>query len=250
MRWRMQAAEYLADTKTYVVPPRAWNYNPYALPMSVRLMKMLREKKVDRLGDLHRLAPHDVMLHHNCGRATCKELARLLQKVSDGKYDRIYQVGENPEPGEIVKLIDQVLKKLPAKKRAFLLRYYGAEEGVSHTLAEVSAEHGVRRSYVGAVILKSVERVSQYGGVGFEALFKNISDHCRERDCPLTTLLLTSWIKHAGIRPRHSVVFYVRLLGALCPEIPVWTDEANTRTIQAGRRRTAKDDRLRQGVEG
>jgi len=239
----MKAAEYLADTKTYVVPPRAWNYNPYALPMSVRLMKMLREKNVERLGDLRRFAPHDVMLHHNCGRATCKELARLLQKVSDGKYDRVYQVGENPEPGEIVKLIDQVLKKLPAKKRSIFFRYYGAEEGVSCTLEDVASEFDVRKAYVGAVVSQSVERVSQYGGVGFKVLFENISAHCSEKSSPLTPELLSTWLEQSGIRPRHSVVFYVRLVGVLCPEIPVWYDGATPRTMRAGRKRTAKDER-------
>jgi hypothetical protein len=65
----------------YYIPKSARAINPFKLPISGRLAKLLTEKNIVRLRDLHGRKPIDMQGVRNCADNTISELTRLLQSL-------------------------------------------------------------------------------------------------------------------------------------------------------------------------
>ena len=65
----------------FYIPETAWAINPCELPISIRLTKLLTEKNIVRLQDLHGRKPVDMQGVKNCGNVTMYELIRLVQSI-------------------------------------------------------------------------------------------------------------------------------------------------------------------------
>ena len=65
----------------FYIPEAAWAINPFELPISVRLTKLLTQKNIVRLRDLHGRKPVDMQGVKNCGDGTMSELILLVQSI-------------------------------------------------------------------------------------------------------------------------------------------------------------------------
>jgi hypothetical protein len=205
--------------------------------MSVRLDGALRRCGVTRLGDLERISAQDLQGLKNCGRITLRELRTLLDRVAGGEF-------ANPEasslpfaPVDLLPLLDGLLAQLPARDERVLCLRLGGDDAKKLTLQQIATEHGLTRERVRQIIEERSAQLRRAGGPRFAALLAQVARHCQEAVCPLTPMLLSQWLEQQPREHRFAPAFYVRALGDLQPDLPVWPDGQSGKAGLHGRAR-------------
>ncbi|MBI2925289.1 MAG: hypothetical protein HYY24_06240 [Verrucomicrobia bacterium] len=82
------------------LPEAVWHYRLGALPISARLLNVLRHSGRQRLGDLHGVRVADLLLVRNCGLKTVEELRALVSAARRGEL-RAPPLGSAPPPARV-----------------------------------------------------------------------------------------------------------------------------------------------------
>ena len=127
------------DLSTRPIPMRYWrpskptievvraagDLRPKDLPVSVRLEGVLQGLGIERLGQLHGVPVHKLLVRANCGRKTIAELRTLLLRAEAGEFALSQEEIASSTPADLLRHIDSLVSRLPEEKRAFLLLRFG-----------------------------------------------------------------------------------------------------------------------------
>jgi len=208
------------ESEPFRIPREAHDLKPSELPLSVRLENVLRAMGIDRLGELQGVSVDQFWKERNCGKRTVEELRRLLERVAAGEFQPPRKDFTTADAGEMIKDLEGILDKLPLPRdrKIFLMRL-GAETEEAPILKDVGTKFKVTRERVRQIEHKSLTRVRREGGPRLAAQLRAVASFCRDRRATLTPALLSQWLGKNANGRQFPLVFYVRLLNRLEPDI-------------------------------
>jgi RNA polymerase sigma factor (sigma-70 family) len=219
---------------SFFIPPRAHALDPCDLPLSGRLESALQRKGIARLGELHGLPLREFRRLSNCGRRTIDELIRLLERVARGEFDAVQVEFSPAHCHEVLARLDQLLIRLPPRNQEILRLRLASEASHALTLEEIGAQFKLTRERVRQIAEKAIGFMRKEGGPGLGSQLRGIAAACCDRVMPLTPALLSRWLGRQALALKLPVVFYVRLLGELNPQIPAWSNGPEAAGNQKG----------------
>ncbi len=160
----------------------------------------------------------------NVGRKTVEELVKLIERAAHGEFGSVAGGNAPWNPGEFIRTIDSLVGNLPKRNRDILLLRFGGTGGAMLTLEEVGAKFGLTRERIRQISRLTVARVKKLGALRLRAHLEHLASACNEGVCPLTPDLFAQWVGSDPGTLQFTLVFYVRLLGELTPDIPAWPD--------------------------
>ena len=130
---------------------------------------------------------------------------------------------------------------MDGREREILLLRLGAGKGNRlWTLEEAGQKFGLTRERVRQIMELILPGLRKAGGPGLAVQVREIAAVCERAITPLTGTLFAKWLHGAGKSLRFPIAVYVRLLGELHPDIPVWPEGQEYRTDpRPGRQETA-----------
>ena len=237
------------DLSTRPIPMRYWrpskptievvraaeDLRPKDLPVSVRLEGVLQGLGIERLGQLHGLPVHKLLVRPNCGRKTIAELRTLLLRAEAGEFALSQEEIASSTPADLLRHIDNLVSRLPEQKRAFLLLRFGGTGHEPQTFREIGQQHGLTGSAVGLGLSSAIRSMRREGSPRLRTMLEWVDSVCASRHTLLNSSLVSAW--QDSTRPfRYNPGFYVRLIANLRCELGV-----------AG---TQRDAPAQSGVEG
>jgi hypothetical protein len=199
---------------TIEVRPAAVDLKVKDLPMSARLAGVLGELGIERLGQLHGLSVGKVLVSRNCGGKTQAELMTLLTRAEAGEFRFSERDLASKTPADLLRLVDDLVSRLPEPSRAFLALYFGAAGEAPRTLRQIGEQYGVTGSRVGQQLSRAIDWIRREGNPKLLALLDLVDRvSAGSRGSPDAEMVL-AWQDPA--RPfRYSPQFYVRLIHRL-----------------------------------
>lgn len=208
----------------FSIPAGIHDLNPFDLPLSPRLERALAQCGVQRFGDLQGVRWSDFRRLGHCGRRTLAELLDLLGQAAAGEFEAPQTEFSPARCGELVRWLDSLFDRLPARDREILFLRLGSMEEPQPTLEEIGAQFGLTRERVRQIANHALTRLRKHGGPNLAAQLRGLAAACLDRVCPFTPALLASWLGQHVTSLRLPLAAYVRLLGQMDPAIPAWPD--------------------------
>jgi hypothetical protein len=225
------------------IPAEAHELIPSDLPLSARLASILQYMKVQRLGDLDGKAFVDLLKVKNCGRVTLREFTNLLKRVETGEFQPPTGSFSAPAIADMIRLLDRLLMEMSPRDREVLMLRFGANAGKMLTYTAIASKLQLSNERIRQIISKKLETSIKSGGPKLRAYLKGVADLCRQLACPLTPMLFAHWVDQYSVQRQFSLTFYVRLLGQLNHDIPIWVNspEPCDRKFDEGKYRRDRD---------
>ena len=218
------------------IPPQAQNINPFELPISARLARLLVAINISRLGDLQGCNPKKFRSVESVGRETICELENLLQRVSAGEFWPPTEVFTTDQTAELLQLIDTSIATLPKSALAIIQMRFGPGSADHSTFEKASQILKVSRERVRQIEAKALSLIKKATGPKLGCQLRGLAGICVESWRPLTPALLTRWVGESADKLRWPPAAYIHLMGTLCPQIPVWPQGQEPRHIPEANR--------------
>jgi len=206
------------------VPANSKDLIPSDLPISVRLEGVLSALGVKKLGGLTGTNYAELTQMKNCGRKTIAELRRLLERAAAGEFvastKELSKLGWADLPSQLDSLVDG----LPKRTRQIVEARLGAPTKLAPTLEVVGSKFKLTRERVRQVMVLVSQKLLRAGGIRLKAHATNIAEFCAENKCPLTPELLSKWVGGKTWVFKRDPAFYVRLMGLIFADLPVWPE--------------------------
>lgn len=210
--------------ETITVSANSRDLIPSDLPISVRLEGVLAALGVRKLGDLTGKSYRDIVLMKNCGRKTITELRLLLERASAGEFvaspKELAKMGWADLPAQL----DELVQELPKRVRQIAEARLGPPSKQAPTLEVVGTKFKLTRERVRQVMVLVSEDLLRAGGIRLKTQAQRIAAFCEESVCPLTPELLQRWVGGKKWNFQHDPAFYVRLMGLIYSNLPVWPE--------------------------
>jgi hypothetical protein len=134
------------------------------LDLSVRATNVLRNLRVQRVGELINASKTAMLQEANCGRKTVKEIeARLFEYLESGGLANFNIRGDVQMLGSRA-LIDKLLSHVPERDRKVLSDRYGLWDGIAETLEDIGDKLGLTRERIRQIEAKSLNRLRRIVG--------------------------------------------------------------------------------------
>lgn len=205
-----------------LIPDGAFEFRPSDLPISARLASILQYMDVQRLGDLDGREFIDLLKVKNCGRITLKEFANLLKRTETGEFQIPADTFFPQALTDVIGLLDKRLMEMSPRDREVLLLRFDASAGQMLPFTAIASKLQLSRERIRQIVKKKLVALIKTGGPRLLAYLQGIDDLCHQFVCPLTIMLLTHWVAQYSVKHQFPLPFYVRLLGQLNHDIPVW----------------------------
>jgi DNA-directed RNA polymerase alpha subunit len=206
----------------FFIPAKVHGLNPFDLNLPVRLERALQEKRITRLGDLHGMGLGEFRRLRNFGWRTMDELIRLIERAAAGDFDVAQAKFSPSQCRELLRALDDVLAKLPAREREICFLRFGTEGNRPLTLKETGAFFQLTRERVRQITAKAAGFILKEGGPKLSCWIRGLAAACLDMVCPLTPALLSHWLGQNPGAFWFSPATYVCLLGEVDPQLPAW----------------------------
>ena len=217
-------AGLLLDRTLFEIPAHSRDVAVSTLDLSTRLAGALERLQIRRLGDLTGCEPDTFLSHANFGRVSLAELQDLVRRVQAGELNPDAAELDALRPVDLVPFLDGLVAGLKKRDGTIVRRRLGALGGPGETLHQVGISLGLTRERIRQVVGKCVRSLRKQGGPKLARLISRIAAACAQNVCPLTPALVQAWLERGRCQGQSDITFYVRLLAALAPELPVWLD--------------------------
>ncbi len=204
------------------VPVSVQDLNFCDLPVSVRLVNVLKKRKATRLGDLNGVSISELKNIKNCGKSTISEIVHLIEKAVAGEFKTITDANVGWSPIDLAGFLDTLISELSARDNKILDLRLSGEKGQLPTLEDVGAKFKLTRERIRQIVKKITAQLRKAGSRRLNAYLLPIERVCRDMVCPLTPELFEKWLGEKARLFRFSPGFYARLLCELNPAIPAW----------------------------
>ena len=202
---------------TLEVPDDALALKIRDLPVSAHLEGVLKEWGIERFGQLKGVPFGNVQVRRSCGKTTQAELQALLARAETGEFTFTQRELAAKTPADLVRMIDDLISRLPERRRTILTFYFGATAEGPLTYREIGLQCGITGSRVGQQLSGALEWIRREGSVRLLALLNLVEGVCSGVPMPLKTKMVSAWQDTA--RPfRYRPEFYVRLIHRLLCE--------------------------------
>jgi RNA polymerase sigma factor (sigma-70 family) len=203
------------------------------LPITKRLVNVLRSIGARTLGDLQGCTPFELLEYKACGWRTVGEIEQLIERAIAGEFDHSH-TDDSAVAAELLILLEQGITKLSPRDRQFLLaRIHGL------TFKEIGRRVGFTRARAHQIVAEALGTLRKTYGPRIPRLLKIVKLRCLSMVCPLTPALLEQWIglsrRSVGKADDSSKSFQLsreaqlRLIAALDKNIP-WRLESSPKT--------------------
>jgi hypothetical protein len=207
----------------FSVPPSVAEIFLVDLPISRRLMGLIRRLGITRLGEFEGRSASELLKHRNIGQGTLNEIRVLIKRARAGEFDD-QRIDQLEVPSELVDLIEAGVVRLTEVDRDILLDRVGAGAiaGQVLSLRKVGDLHGVTKARVCQVINHAISALRKMWGPRIPRLLKQVRERCIQKICPLTPQLLRAWVPGFKARTTLSLEAHVRIISKLDKSIPCW----------------------------
>ena len=217
-----------SDNDWLLIPDHSQGVRLSDLDLSVRLANVLAKLRFKRLGALHDRHFGEFQRQRNVGKTTMAELRRLAARAQAGEFNPGAIDLASLQPARVVPLLEKLLAQLPDRQLRDIFRFrFGAEQGQFPTLREIGSRFGVSGERIRQIVDLQLDRMRKQGGPTLRHLLGQMALDGGKAVCPLTPDLLVAWLKSAGTPASCPPSFYLRLLEALSPAIPIWPTGQN-----------------------
>ena len=218
----------LLDPDLLLIPDHSQEVALSDLDISGRLAHGLDKLRIMRLGDLHARHLREFREQRNIGRTSLAELRRLAERAQAGEFNPDSVALASHPPVRVVPLLDRLLAQIHKSKYRDILRFrFGAETGQFAALQKAGSRFGRSAEAIRHIVGNQLDKMRKQGGQTLRHLLDKIALDCCEAVRPLTPDLLAAWLKNSGTPASCHPAFYLRLLGALSPQIPIWLTGQN-----------------------
>ena len=186
------------------------------LPLSVRLENVLEGLRLKRLGQLHGLPIRHLRSRRSCGLRTLAEVDALLRRAEAGEFTCSRDVPASQAPAELLRFIDDLVRRLPERSRVILTRYFSASGAAGQNQRQIAEQLGLTRSAVGLRITEAIVRMSRQGRPRLPALLEAVERVFARTHAELNPALVATW-QDPTRRARHSPLFYFHVIARLRP---------------------------------
>jgi hypothetical protein len=199
----------------FFIAENAYELNPFELPLTARLERVLEKKGIIRLGDLHGVSVSEFRRLRNCGGKTVAELIRLLEGAAEGKFS--FPLDQKVETRLFAEHLDAYLGQLEAFARNAVLFRYGATLPSPLTLEAVGRKLYVTRERVRQVCALVFQKLMRAYGLKMRQLGAEMDLISRAEQRPI------EWRDIAFKERRYAYreKFYCRALKEVFPELSV-----------------------------
>ena len=208
-----------------LIPPHSQAVALADVPLSVRLAAGLAQLGLRRLGDFHGRSLRDFYGHANFGRTTRVELLDILRRTQAGEFNASSSALASLPLGDIVPMLDRLLGAMSKRARDIFKLRFGADGGPGTTLANVGLRYGLTRERIRQVTDYELEEWRKKGGPALRHLLQRIAADSDRLVRPLTPKVLAQWPRSQATPAVFHPAFYLRLMQALAPALPVWADD-------------------------
>jgi hypothetical protein len=178
------------------------------------LENVLEGLRMKRLGQLHGLPIRHLRSRRNCGLRTLAEVDALLRRAEAGEFTRSRDVPAAKAPAELLRFIDDLVRRLPERSRVCLTRYFGASGAAGQNQRQIAEQLGLTRSAVGLRIVEAIGWMSRQGRPRLQALLDSVERVCARTHAELNPALVATW--QVPARPaRYSPLFYFHIIARL-----------------------------------
>jgi hypothetical protein len=221
------------DGAGFAIPESICQLRFDELPITTRLVNVLRSIGARTLGDLQGCTPFELLQYKNCGLRTLREIKQLIERALSGEFD-VAQIEEHTAAPELLTLLEQGMAKLSPRQRQFLLARIGGEGLPCLTFKETGRRHGLTRARAHQVVVKALDTLRKTYGPRIPRLLEILNRHCLS-DPPkafgagLTPALLEQWIGESSspaVAGRLSREAQVHLIAALDKNIPWYVESS------------------------
>jgi hypothetical protein len=196
------------------VAPPAGDLRLKDLPVSPRLEGVLNGLGIERLGQLHGLPIHKLLVSANCGSKTLAELKTLLHRAKAGEFTLPQEKIASITPADLFRHIDDLVSRLSEQQRALLLVRFGASGQEPLTLRQIGQQHGLSISGMGLRLTRALDSMRREGSLKLRTLLECVDCGCAHTHAPLSPAPVSTW--QDSTRPfRYNPEFYVRLIARL-----------------------------------
>jgi RNA polymerase sigma factor (sigma-70 family) len=201
------------------------------LPITTRLVNVLRSIGAQTLGDLQGCTPFELLQYKDCGWRTVGEIKQLIERAISGEFDET-QIEESAAAAELLTLLEQGMAKLSPRERQFLLARIGEEGLPCLTFEEIGRQCALTRARVQQLVARALDTLRKSWGPRIPRLLEIMKHRCLSDPAAagLTPALLEQWIGLPAAAGESSRIFrlsrkaHVRLIAALDKNIPSQLD--------------------------
>lgn len=208
----------------FFVPEEARNLDPYELPLPARTDTALKEMGITKLGQLHGVPTRNFLDVRSCGKTTVKKMVALLERIMAGEFRMPEAPFAISQTGAMLATLEKNVAKLDSRDRQMVEFRLGAKEKRIWTLEKIGSKFDLTRERVRQIVDDLIVLLRKEGGPVLSSQLKGVEATCKAKVCPVTVELLTSWLGQNTRGLKYPLPFYVRMLGELNPEIPVWPE--------------------------
>jgi hypothetical protein len=184
------------------------------LPITKRLVNVLRSIGARTLGDLQGCTPFELLQYSACGWRTVGEIQQLVERAISGEFDHSY-TDDSAVAAELLILLEQGITKLSSSEKQFLLaRIHGL------TFKEIGRRVGFTRARAHQVVAHALDTLRKTYGPRIPRLLQMVKLRCLSMTCPLTPALLEQWIGNSSQSFQLSREAQLRLIAAMDKNIP------------------------------
>jgi hypothetical protein len=219
----MEATKQEFEVRGRVFIPRyARDFGLRDLPISARLASALESRGIRRLSDLQGRELAEFQHMANCGKRTLGELANLIERINAGEFQSATGGFSAATVSELLQMMDEGFRRLPARAREVLLLRLGADSRGIRTLEEIGQKFNLTRERVRQITERSLDQLRKTAGPKMNHLLSQVATRCIRKVCPLTPALLEKWLGGNSGPYELDFATYVRLLGELDSTISAW----------------------------
>jgi hypothetical protein len=162
---------------------------------------------------------------------TLAELGALLCRAEAGEFTISNREIASQTPADLLRLIDDLVSRLPERKRSILTLYLGATDEKPWTLQQIGLQHGIKNSRVGQLVSQAIRWMRPMGNPKLSALLDPVEGVCARVQAPPSPALVSTWQDPA--RPfRYSAQFYAAIISRL-RAVAGWTQAKRGPRTQA-----------------
>jgi hypothetical protein len=210
-RWRIEH---------FSISSMASELNPFDLPISVRLEKVLRSKGINRLADLDGVEFSQILRILRCGKKTFRELRLLVERAEKGEFGAVDAAFSPEDARDLVCSFDDDLDKLKARDREIFIQRVEKQNLQARTLQDLAATFNISRERVRQIEGNVLSKLRKSRGLWRLSRLQALEKKCHREGRLLTSGLLADWLQQTSTVPRYPLSFYIRVFCKLNPQLP------------------------------
>ena len=207
-----------------VVPEAARDLSLFDFPLSSSLARSLQRLGLTCWREVEAIPVSRLLATPGISTKRVWELETLAARLVAGEFELPDGTGENHVLPDLARGIDELLPRLSDFEQRLWRGRFGADGQPPLTFRQLESRLGFSAPRLSYELYKSFVHAHDLGAPRLGFLLKRAVLLCTEAGSLFTPQLLAQELNQASRQAQFPLPFYVRLLGAWNPELPVWLE--------------------------